>query len=155
MKEIKRILAALCLSDRSAGVLDMALDLSRHYQARLIAANVINVKEIQHISDIEAQGYDVDAQDQLRDIKADRRQRIAELLAASAYPDAEVKTVLRVGHPVEQILHLIDDERADLLVVGAKGRSNFGHLLVGGVAEKLFRHSPVPLVSWRDRPRDP
>jgi nucleotide-binding universal stress UspA family protein len=35
--------------------------------------------------------------------------------------------------------------------MGAKGRSNVEHLLVGSVADKMFRHSPVTVASYRKR----
>ncbi len=40
---------------------------------------------------------------------------------------------------------------ADLLVLGAHGRSGVGHLLLGSVSESVVRRSPVPVLLVRGR----
>jgi len=42
------------------------------------------------------------------------------------------------------------EEGADMIVVGIKAHTELEHFLVGSVAEKMFRHSPITLVSFRD-----
>jgi len=55
------------------------------------------------------------------------------------------------GIPSEQILKTVETEGIDLIVMANKGRGNISRTLFGSVAEKVFRHSSVPVVSVRDR----
>ena len=51
---------------------------------------------------------------------------------------------LLTGNPTEVLVQL--GRTADLLVVGARGRGGFRHLLTGSVATQLVHHAPCPVV---------
>jgi nucleotide-binding universal stress UspA family protein len=58
--------------------------------------------------------------------------------------------VLAVGRPSEQILLAAGEASADLIVVGTHGRHGLSHALLGSVAEKLVRTSPLPVMTVRE-----
>jgi nucleotide-binding universal stress UspA family protein len=51
------------------------------------------------------------------------------------------------GNPAATILAELERGHHDLLVVGTHGRTGLPHLLLGSVAEKLVRLSPVPVLA--------
>ena len=55
------------------------------------------------------------------------------------------------GMPTECILSAIETCDIDMVVIANKGRSNFSKVLFGSTAEKVFRHSPVPVFSVREK----
>ena len=150
MHNVNRILAALCLSEHSKDVLDRSVDLAMAFDADLLLLNVVNIRDVEDVAAVESMGYDVHTEDYRRSVKEDRREQIMKALAKTPVAKERRRVLIRVGHPFEQILRAIEEEEVDLLVIGAKGRTNLPQLLVGSVAEKLFRHSPVTVVSVRD-----
>lgn len=65
---------------------------------------------------------------------------------ASEY-DTEIETDVGIGHPARLILD--EAEAFDTVVVGSHGGSLADRLIVGNVAEKIVRHSPVPVTVVR------
>ena len=60
---------------------------------------------------------------------------------------ARLETSLRFGHPWEQILAAVKDLGVDLIVMGTHGRRGLSRALLGSVAEKVVRLSPVPVLT--------
>lgn len=48
------------------------------------------------------------------------------------------------------LLRAAHDEQADLIVMSTHGRGGLKHLLLGSVAERVLRHSAIPVLLQRD-----
>jgi nucleotide-binding universal stress UspA family protein len=57
-----------------------------------------------------------------------------------------------VGTPVAEILDAITEDGIDLVVMGTHGRGMVEHLLLGSVAERVVRRSPVPVLTVHGLP---
>ena len=55
--------------------------------------------------------------------------------------------VLLEGPVAESILNFAHQKNMDLIVLGTHGRSGLGKMLMGSVAERVFRQSPVPVLT--------
>jgi universal stress protein A len=81
--------------------------------------------------------------------KARLEKAVAKTLGADAPP---VTCRVDVGDASQCILDAA--HRADVVVMSTAGRSGLKHLLIGSVAEKVVRHSTVPVLTIRvpDKP---
>jgi len=85
-----------------------------------------------------------------RDIMLDHARRdlaAAETAVARHTPDVPVDSELVVGYPIGVLVQ--ESRRADLVVVGDRGLSRVGGLLLGSVAVALASHGGCPVVVVR------
>lgn len=149
MEPIQRILVAIGFSEYCFKTFEMAVSLANRYDSKLVAANVINVHAVEAISTIEAMGYEVRSEDYIGGIEQERLEQMKQYASATGFPEHRLKMIFRVGNPFDQLMKIIREEAVDMVVMGTKGRTNLPGVLVGSVAAKLFRHSPVTVVSRR------
>lgn len=57
------------------------------------------------------------------------------------------QTYVRHGKVSEAVADLIRDQNIDLMVLGTHGRTGLGRLVMGSVAEEIFRTSPCPVLT--------
>jgi nucleotide-binding universal stress UspA family protein len=69
---------------------------------------------------------------------------VEEWLLAEAGDGVEARALLREGFPPEQIVDEARDH--DLLVIGTHGNTGIDRVLLGSVAERVVRHSPIPVL---------
>jgi nucleotide-binding universal stress UspA family protein len=84
------------------------------------------------------------------------RQRLLNLqraLPAADQKGGRMTVAVASGSPVDQVLKYIDEEAIDLVVVGADGEGKAGPTLLGSVADRLIRRSPVPVLAVHDPAR--
>lgn len=58
----------------------------------------------------------------------------------------EVEPVILEGHPADKVLEFAEQEGMDLIVMGTLGRTGLDRFLLGSVAEKVIRHSKIPVM---------
>ena len=56
------------------------------------------------------------------------------------------KSVVTRGKPDEEILDYAKDNEVDLIIMSTHGRSGASRWLFGSVADRVMRHSPVPVL---------
>ncbi len=95
-------------------------------------------------------GYDVNGDNYVADIKAERQQKFADILKKIGHASEKIRMVLKVGRPAEELLEIALKEKVDLLIMGIKSRTELEYALIGSVAEKVFHRSPIPILSYRD-----
>lgn len=149
MKSIKRIVVGIDFSVYSPKVLEYAVDIAGRTSAEIIAVNVINKPRIE---DTLKEIHDEDSWKQILDNYVDdelkkRTLKMNELTAQWVPKGVSLKTIIRSGVPFEEILKVVDDEHSDFLVMNSRGRTDFQDYMFGTTAEKIFRYSPVSVLS--------
>ncbi len=151
MKQINKILVAIDLSEYSTQTMQYAADLADKLKSQLIIINVINQRDVEAIKRAALEASNISVGDYLENQEKGRLELIQNLIEETKCTHLSIKKVVCMGVPFQKLVHTVKDEGVDLVVMGAKGRSNLVNVLFGSTAEKMFRHCPVPLLSIRNR----
>jgi nucleotide-binding universal stress UspA family protein len=151
MNAMKRIMVAVGFNGYADELINYATGIARDFNAEITIVNIIHSRDVEAVGTIAAMGYDVDSEHYVSSIKAERQQALDEILKKASHPSQKVRIIIKTGDPTEELLDLALTENIDVIIMGIKGRTELRHMLVGSVAEKVFRRSPVPVLSYRDQ----
>lgn len=151
MGKEKKIMVAIGFTPYSEGLFRYAAGMAESLAAELLVVSVINARDVEAVGTITAMGYEVDGEHYVSGIETERKQILASFCEKVTLPGERVRAIIRVGNPIDEILKISLREEVDLIVMGVKGRTDLEHALVGSVAEKVFRRSPIPILSYRDQ----
>ncbi len=140
------ICCAIDFSDESRFAMEEAADLARAFEAQLVLVHVHDAPVFggepdrgrPHVS------LGLEAVDLERDICAWRSE--AEKRCGS-----KVRSFVLAGNPAAELVRFAEESRADVLVVGKKGRTGLERVVLGSVAEKLVRGAPCPVLVVREK----
>lgn len=149
MGDIKKIMVAIGFTDYSEGIFNYAVRLARNLDADILVVSVINKRDVAAVRKVAAMGYEVNGEHYVQGVRDERLKVLEALVAKAGFPDERVEARFLLGDPVDELLKTSLRENVDLIVMGVKGRSDLEHVLVGSVAEKMFRRSPITIVSYR------
>ncbi|MFH2130750.1 MAG: universal stress protein [bacterium] len=154
MNSHQRIIAAIDFFSHSQLVAEHAANLARCMKVELVFVNVINQRDIDAINyainNLDNNANKISLQrcmDQLREEREKKWEQLQETVDMSGL---KTRLIIRTGEPYQELLNSVAEEKADMLVMGIKGRSNLSDMMVGSTALKMVKRCPVPLVTVRN-----
>lgn len=159
MVEIKKILACVDMSQYSLTALDYAVALAKTTEAEILVYNVISQEKVDSIKAASTLHYpmpgfgkkQIDIDKYISKLKEERTEKIKKMIKDRFTNEpSNIHIMIEKGLPVESILNISKKENADLIVMGSKGRGDLSMTFFGSVAEKVFRHSTIPVLSIRE-----
>jgi len=134
--KLLNILFATDFSPSAQSALSHVLDLARRYGAALYTVNVLP-----HMPFVEATQVDPEQIDLLA------KRQMADLMGSVSLKDVEHKELIEQGEVPEVMSKLARRYGIDLIVIGTGGRKGLGKLLLGSVAEEVFRNAQCPVLT--------
>ena len=151
MKTLNKLMVAVDFSDYSLPLVQYALHLAKDVTAELLLVNVLNQREIDIWKKIAEEYSAFSVEKQIEEHIRDREDRLASLSERAGCTRLDIKTELSVrrGIPHQELIEEIQEKKPDMLLMATKGRSNLVDTIIGSCAQKMFRRSPIPLLSIR------
>ncbi len=131
---LRKILFCTDFSEYSEGALRYAVSLAMEYNAELTLLHVLE--------DVPAAG----------DLEQETT-KIVEKLEAPVPAEGRdwcvIKSVVRIGRPYQEIIQLALESRADLVIMGVRGRSALDLALFGSTTHRVLQLGPCPVLAVR------
>jgi nucleotide-binding universal stress UspA family protein len=138
---IRNVLIATDFSHHSDIALRFGLSLAQLYGAQ---AEIVYVLPTDEYVLSGPEGLHA-AQEAARRDLLEFKSRLHNLGSAGECADSQVSMLQ--GPVAECLLQCARQRKVDLIVLGTHGRGGFGKVVLGSVAEKVFRHSPIPVLT--------
>jgi len=139
--EIKNILVPIDFSACSHDAFETALKWGKRFTA---AVHVLHAYHIPPV--VLPDGGFALSQELSSKIEAASQTAMRSYLAQVANAGVTLKPHVHQAEPAASILTVASEVDADLIVMGTHGRSGMSRALLGSVAEKILRSSPVPVL---------
>ena len=144
---IQRVLIPVDYSDQARRALEYAADLAESFRASL---------DVVHCWDrptflpdnvfIERPGAPRRSLAEV--LREDAEREMREFLARCTLPAGiEITRHLIGGEPAATVLELLKSGKYDVVVIGTRGQSGVRQFLLGSVAGRLVRLSPIPVIT--------
>lgn len=135
---LENVLFATDFSKHSNQALPFVLSIARKYGSTISAVHIITspLGEITPTIEMQAIGAQL-----LRDAEQSMKDLNVRLHGVSH------ETIIRKGDICEQLATIVDQKGIDLIVVGTHGRAGVSKILMGSVAERIFRQATCPVLT--------
>jgi nucleotide-binding universal stress UspA family protein len=131
---LNSILLATDFSEASEKALRHALAIARHFGAKFYLAHVVS-----------SLGFTLVGPDAVNTatevVLRDARQLVDSLAKSGALTGLRHEVIIRQGEVWEELENIIRQGQVDMVVLGTHGRRGLGKLILGSVAEQIFRHA--------------
>jgi nucleotide-binding universal stress UspA family protein len=128
--KLDNVLVATDFSAASKKAVLYANSIARRHGSKLFMANVVTSRSESALMDGWRAG----------------QTEITEQLLADHLDGIQHELIVRSGDIWEVLSHLINEKKIDLVVVGTRGRTGVRKLILGSVAEKIFRQARCPVL---------
>ena len=145
LQRYQNIMVAVDGSHEAELAFEKGVNVALRNNSRLTIAHVIDTRALQCVSTFDAEVYE--------ELQADAKKLMDEYAQkAKEAGVTDVVTIVEMGNPKTLLATDIPDEqKVDLIMVGATGLNAFERLLVGSSSEYILRHAKVDLLVVRDK----
>jgi nucleotide-binding universal stress UspA family protein/mono/diheme cytochrome c family protein len=142
--DIKRILVPTDFSAHAEPALDYAAAMARKFEA---AIHLLHVCEVPAMVTGSMDAYAIAYTDWSQQLGDEAESALTRL--RGRFSGVPVTSEVLFGNPARCIVSAAKSNQADMIVMGTHGHGPMMHLMMGNVAERVVRMSPVPVLTVR------
>ena len=131
---VRQILACADFSDSSKEAVNFAISVAEDYDAELTVVNVLEAVSAAGCAEETAIAY----------------KHLDELFPRQTGLGSRIRTAVRIGRPFREISKLALEIRADVAIMGARGRNSVDAVFFGSTTYRVVQSGVCPVLSVRD-----
>jgi nucleotide-binding universal stress UspA family protein len=131
--QIKRIVCPLDFDNNNLWTIGIALSFARKYDSEMIFLHVINRKQ----------------NGNWRDLEKHALSKLKALAAPVVDENIPVKFLVVSGDPADVVLKTLDEQNADLVIMGHHTRNPIEEIFLGSIARRVVTNSSRPILVAR------
>jgi universal stress protein A len=135
---IRHLLSPTDFSAHAKQAVTFASELAQRFGVKLSLLHVVEVPV-----------YAIEVALPLGELERDARLELARLIPEADAAHVDVTRLVELGVPYQKILETAKAEQVDPIAMATHGRTGLGHLVFGGVAERVVRLAPCPMLTIR------
>jgi nucleotide-binding universal stress UspA family protein len=140
--DIRCILVPLDFSDAASSILEWAAHLAEQHGSRVVLFHAYHLPV--EFQQLEGAYLPPDFWANVKAEASESLERYAEPLRARGI---EAETVVAEGYAATAIVDEVENQSADVVVIGTHGLSGLKHLLLGSIAERVVQKAPCPVLT--------
>jgi nucleotide-binding universal stress UspA family protein len=140
----KKVLFCTDFSENADHAFDYAYGIAKRDEGLLYVLHVI--PDNPHQACVDGFLGPEDAEKIQRAIREDLDTNYRERYVSKLTEGVSFEIVTKSGREAEEILEFAKKKQVDLIVMGTHGRTGMEQVFFGSIAEKVIRHSPIPVL---------
>lgn len=145
MIKIKKILLPCDLTTNSSKIFPYVLSVSEKYNSMIYLLHV--AEDIHRLAPYPYPGLGADQKKLEKANQKKLSKKVVKICDKYFKKCPYFKKIIVAGHPVVEILKIIESKDIDLVIMGTHGRSGMEHVIFGSVAGNVVKKSPVPVLT--------
>ena len=144
LQRYQNIMVAVDGSHEAELAFEKGVNVALRNNSRLTIAHVIDTRALQSVSTFDAEVYE--------ELQEDAKKLMDQYAEKAKEAGVANVVTIEMGNPKTLLATDIPEEqKVDLIMVGATGLNAFERLLVGSSSEYILRHAKVDLLVVRDK----
>ena len=139
--EYKKVLFCTDFSENADYAFDFACGIAKRYEGLLYILHVTPPDPYLMYSYMSPDNFERIEKNMEQYLDDNYTKRYAEKIKDGV----RFEIVTKSGREDDEILTFAEQEHVDIIVMGTHGRTGIEHVFFGSVAEKVLRHSPIPV----------
>jgi nucleotide-binding universal stress UspA family protein len=147
-QQISKIVVPIDGSEKSMEAADYAIKMAERYGSEVAVVYVIHMDQNLELLGIYRLSGPDPKKKKLDEAKAEAQKWFAEISRNAEQRKVHVKTDV-IEFPMSVIATIVEyavSEKADVIVIGTRGRSGISKMLLGSVASGVVTYAPCPVV---------